>query len=108
MHDYNTYVGQADEHRLASVINYDDLIKKQTGITAGEHIHRFVMSMAKSRLTAGEQVCQVAYALGFEYPQHFSRLFKKMEGCTPSEYIASRNRRSDHRADNANTGATAD
>ena len=100
---------QACASELCLSSNYfADLIKKQTGITAGEHIHRFVMSMAKSRLTAGEQVCQVAYALGFEYPQHFSRLFKKMEGCTPSEYIASRNRRPDHRADNANTGATAD
>lgn len=99
---------QACASELCLSSNYfADLIKKQTGITAGEHIHRFVMSMAKSRLTAGEQVCQVAYALGFEYPQHFSRLFKKMEGCTPSEYIASRNRRPDHRSDNANTGATA-
>ena len=99
---------QACASELCLSSNYfADLIKKQTDITAGEHIHRFVMSMAKSRLTAGEQVCQVAYALGFEYPQHFSRLFKKMEGCTPSEYIASRNRRPDHRADNANTGATA-
>ena len=99
---------QACASELCLSSNYfADLIKKQTGITAGEHIHRFVMSMAKSRLTAGEQVCQVAYALGFEYPQHFSRLFKKMEGCTPSEYIASRNRRPDHRADNGDTGATA-
>lgn len=69
---------------------FADLVKRQTGQTASSHIHRFVMERAKSLLMAGEPVSQVAYALGFEYPQHFSRLFKKVEGYTPTEYLAER------------------
>lgn len=67
---------------------FADLVKRQTGHTASEHIRRFVVERAKSLLIAGESVSEVAYALGFEYAQHFSRFFKRVEGQTPSEYLA--------------------
>lgn len=66
---------------------FGDLVKKETGITARDHIHHSIIEMAKNKLINGEQIIQIAYDLGFEYPQHLSRLFKKQTGCTPSEYI---------------------
>lgn len=65
---------------------FGDVIKKTTGDTASNHIRRFVVRLAKNGLAAGETVSQVAERLGFEYSQHFSRMFKKQEGVTPSEY----------------------
>lgn len=65
---------------------FGDVIKKTTGDTASNHIRRFVIQLAKNELVAGENVSQVSDKLGFEYPQHFSRMFKKQEGITPSEY----------------------
>jgi len=73
--------------RLCMSANYfGDVIKKTTGETASSHIRRFVIRLAKNGLAAGESVFQVSDRLGFEYPQHFSRMFRKMEGLTPSEY----------------------
>ena len=65
---------------------FGDVIRKTTGDTAGNHIRRFVIRLAKNGLAAGESVSQVSDRLGFEYSQHFSRMFKKVEGITPSEY----------------------
>lgn len=65
---------------------FGDVIKKTTGDTASNLIRRFVIQRAKNGLAAGESVTQLAEKLGFEYSQHFSRLFKKQEGITPSEY----------------------
>lgn len=65
---------------------FGDVIKKTTGDTASNHIRRFVIQLAKNGLAAGESISQVSDRLGFEYSQHFSRLFKKHEGITPSEY----------------------
>ena len=66
---------------------FGDVIKKTTGDTASNHIRQFVIQLAKNGLAAGETVSQVSDRLGFEYPQHFSRMFKKQEGVTPSEYV---------------------
>ena len=65
---------------------FGDVIKKTTGDSAGSHIRQFVIQLAKNGLATGETVSQVSDRLGFEYPQHFSRMFKKQEGITPSEY----------------------
>ena len=65
---------------------FSDLVKKETGETAGEHIRRHIIDMVKSKLINGEQITQIAYDLGFEYPQHLSRMFKKQTGQTLSEY----------------------
>ena len=73
--------------KLCMSANYfGDVIKKTTGDTAGNHIRRFVIQLAKNGLAAGETVTQVSDRLGFEYSQHFCRMFKKLEGVTPSEY----------------------
>lgn len=66
---------------------FGDLIKKSTGDTASRYIRSYIVQQAKNLLASGESVTQVAYGLGFEYPQHFSRLFKKFTGATPKEYI---------------------
>ena len=76
----------ADKVFLSS--NYfGDLVKKETGKTAQEYIQCRIIELAKERILEGNQtVSQIAYELGFQYPQHFSRLFKKHVGCTPNEY----------------------
>ena len=65
---------------------FSDLVKKETGETAGEHIRSHIIDLVKSKLINGEQITQIAYDLGFEYPQHLSRMFKKQTGQTLSEY----------------------
>lgn len=73
--------------KLCMSANYfGDLIKKTTGDTASNHIRRYVIQQAKNELATGNTIAQVAYGLGFEYPQHLSRMFKKHTGVTPSEY----------------------
>lgn len=76
----------ADKICLSS--NYfGDMIKKETGSTPQEHIQEKVIELAKGHIVeTDETVSQIAYALGFQYPQHLSRLFKKRVGCTPNEY----------------------
>lgn len=76
----------ADKVCLSS--NYfGDLIKKETGKTAQEYIQNKIVDIAKEKiLGTGKNVSQIAYELGFQYPQHFNRLFKKSVGCTPNEY----------------------
>jgi AraC-like DNA-binding protein len=68
--------------------NYlSDLLKKETGKTAQEHIHLFVIERAKNALlNSGKSISEIGYSLGFEYPQHFSNLFKSKTGMSPSEY----------------------
>ncbi|MCF2518840.1 AraC family transcriptional regulator [Dyadobacter sp. CY351] len=66
---------------------FGDVIKKETGKTAQEYIQAKVIDIAKERIFDLEKsVAQVAYDLGFKYPQHFTRLFKQRVGCTPNEY----------------------
>ena len=63
------------------------LVKKETGRNIQEHIHYKLMEVAKDCLCFNDKsISQIAYELGFEYPQHFSRLFKSKVGVTPSEY----------------------
>lgn len=64
-----------------------DLLKKETGLNAQDHIHYFVIEQAKNILIQTSQsVSEIAYSLGFEYPQYFSRLFKLKTGKTPMEF----------------------
>lgn len=66
---------------------FGDLIKKETGKTAQQHILFKLISLAKDQMIHTNQpVSQIAYGLGFQYAQHFSRLFKKNVGCSPHEY----------------------
>jgi AraC-like DNA-binding protein len=64
-----------------------DLIKKETGKTILDFIHLKLLNAAKINLLNKElSVSQVVHELGFEYPQHFSRFFKRKTGLTPLEY----------------------
>lgn len=67
-----------------------DTLKKETGKTTTEHIQLFLINEAKDLLLApNASISETAYQLGFEYPQYFSRLFKKKVGVTPKEFIES-------------------
>lgn len=64
-----------------------DTLKKETGKTTTEHLHLRLIDEAKNiLLKPNKSISEVAYELGFEYPQYFSRLFKKKEGISPTEY----------------------
>ena len=68
--------------------NYlSDLLKKETGHTAKEHLNNFVVDKAKTLLlSSNDSVSGIAYTLGFNYPHYFSRLFKLKTGMTPVDY----------------------
>ena len=76
--------------KLCHSSNYfGDMFKKETGKSPQEYIQEKVIELAKERISGtADTVSQIAYSLGFQYPQHFSRLFKKRVGYTPSEYRA--------------------
>ena len=64
-----------------------DLLKKETGMNAQDHIHYHLIEEAKTILTSSDiSVSEIAYTLGFEYPQYFSKLFKLKTGQTPVEF----------------------
>ena len=64
-----------------------DLLKKETGKNTQDHIHFYLIEEAKSiLLNTNRSVGEIAYSLGFEYPQYFNRLFKKKTGKTPIEF----------------------
>lgn len=66
---------------------FGDLIKKETGKTAQEYIQEKMINVAKEKILGSEKsVSEIAFELGFQYPQHFSRIFKKNVGYTPKEY----------------------
>ncbi len=66
---------------------FGDLIRKETGKSAQTYIQLKVMDVAKEHLfDTKKSISQVSYELGFQYPQHFTRLFKKVVGKTPNEY----------------------
>lgn len=66
---------------------FGDLIKKETGVSAQEYIQTKIIDTAKEKIfDIDKSVSEVAYELGFKYPQHFTRLFKQKTGVTPNEY----------------------
>lgn len=75
-------------HALGFSADYlSDLLREETGESARDHLHRALIEAAKRRLASTTQsVSEVAFALGFEEPQHFSRLFKQKTGSTPSDW----------------------
>ncbi len=76
----------ADELHLSA--NYfGDLIKKEAGVSPQEYIQTKVIDVAKENIFDIEKsISEVAYELGFKYPQHFTRLFKQKVGVSPVEY----------------------
>ena len=97
MHDYYNSDNPA-EHGLLSVkycakvlnmsSNYlGDLIKNETGRSAKDHIHDFIINSAKTTiLGSNKTISEIAYNLGFEHPQSFNKLFKARTGMSPSQY----------------------
>lgn len=66
---------------------FGDLVKKETGKSARQYIHSYIVEKAKFHLISTTMnASEVAYHLGFRYPHHFSRLFKRHTGYTPNEY----------------------
>jgi AraC-like DNA-binding protein len=66
---------------------FGDLIKRETGVSAQEYIQTKVINIAKERIfDVNKSISEIAYELGFKYPQHFTRLFKQKTGITPHEY----------------------
>ena len=66
---------------------FGDLIKKETGNTAQDYIQSKVINVAKERIfDDSKSIGEIAYELGFNYPQHFTRLFKQKVGVSPKEY----------------------
>ena len=84
--------GLPSVHQMAAGLNLSprylsDLLKQETGKTAIELIHIYLINEAKNRLTHQEQnVSEIAYSLGFENLPYFSRLFKKEVGLSPVEF----------------------
>ena len=74
--------------RLHLSANYfGDLVKKETGTSAQEYILAKTMNTAKEMLAdPSRSVSDVAYALGYQHPQYFSKAFKRVVGCSPNEY----------------------
>ena len=71
---------------------FGDLIKKETGKSAHEFIQLKLIDVAKERIhDASKSLSEIAYGLGFKYPQHFTRVFKQQVGVTPMEYRSSIN-----------------
>lgn len=76
----------ADEQHLSP--NYfGDLVKRETGKSALEIIQAKLIAIAKEQFfDTSKTVSEIAYELGFKYPQHFTRMFKKKTGISPNEY----------------------
>lgn len=68
---------------------FSDLIKRLTGEKASLYIRNYVIQKAKSLIASGMTVSEVAYELGFQYPQHLTRMFKTHTGMSPKQYLAS-------------------
>ncbi len=69
-----------------------DLLRKETGQGTQDHIHKFIIERAKYKLLSSkDSASEIAYDLGFEYPQYFSKIFKKKTTMSPNEYRRSLN-----------------
>lgn len=99
----DNYADEKVEHRLpnvAAIANklalspkyLSDLLKVETGKTAQEHIHLFLVNEAKNLLKKPElNVSEVAFRLGFEYNSHFTKFFKSKTGLSPTAFLAGEN-----------------
>lgn len=74
--------------QLCMSANYlSDLLRKETGMSALRHIQQKMVDIAKDRIIGStKSISEISYELGFPYPQHFTRWFKKMTGTTPNQY----------------------
>jgi AraC-like DNA-binding protein len=66
---------------------FGDLVHKATGGTAIGYIHNYIINQAKSLLMQGHNISETSRLLGFDFPHHFTRLFKRITGITPSYFL---------------------
>lgn len=66
---------------------FGNVVKTATCYTASHYIRHFVIDKAKSMLVGGHQIIETADSLGFEYPQHFTRMFRLETGMSPSQFL---------------------
>lgn len=80
-------VSYCAEQLNVSANYFGDLVKKETGKSAQEYIQSKLMDVAKEKIfDRSKTINEIAFELGFKYPQHFSRLFKQRVGHSPNEY----------------------
>ena len=80
-------VGYCAEELSLSANYFGDLVKRETGKSALEYIQAKVISLAKDRIfDRSKSISEIAYEMGYKYPQHFTRLFKQRVGISPQEY----------------------
>lgn len=85
-------LGIPNVHYCSEQLNYSanylsDLLKKETGKTAKEHIHLYIIEQAKNRLlNSSDSISEIGFSLGFEHAPHFSSLFKAKTGMTPKKF----------------------
>lgn len=66
---------------------FGDLVKKETGISALEYIQAKVIDLAKEKIfDRSKSISEIAFEMGYKYPQHFTRIFKQRVGMSPQEY----------------------
>lgn len=82
-------VQQCAERLCMSPNYFSDVVKRLTGESAGYFIREFVIQQAKAKIAGGKTIAEVAYELGFEYPQHLTRMFKNHTGISPTQYLKS-------------------
>ena len=86
--DYGVPSVQYCADQLAYSARYlGDVIHKATGGTAISYIHSFVIEQGKNLLMNGHNINETAHLLGFDYPHHFTRLFRKVTGITPTDFL---------------------
>lgn len=74
--------------RMCIAPNYlGDLIRQETGESAIRFINKYIVRKAKSMLVEGNSIASTAYALGFNYPAHLTRLFNRIERTTPTDFL---------------------
>ena len=66
---------------------FGDIVHRTTGGTAIGYIHNYIINQAKSLLMQGHNISETSRLLGFDFPHHFTRLFKRITGLTPSEFV---------------------
>ena len=80
-------VAYCSEKLHLSANYFGDLIRKETGKSALEFIQLKIIDRSKQKLVDTEKsISEIAYEIGYKYPQHFTRLFKQKVGVSPNEY----------------------
>lgn len=86
VHEAPTVAYFADKANLSQGY-FSDLVRKETGMTPKDIITRHVVAHAKQLLVkSSDDISQIAYSLGFDYPAHFTRIFKRVTGKNPTQF----------------------